>query len=368
MVARLTPEPQPGDGVAGLKGDFVTCPPWLCDHIAEEDPYCSDIQDSSHYCDTCGPWMTRWQDEDVPFPKGFIQPSSGVSETNGIWPYNSFTSLCGLWTTPQFFADCCNFYDRDRDGIPNSVIEYSIAFASELLYRLSGRQYPGACERLIYPGCPTTGMTGAQYRDLAYLRDTDYGRCCDVGTCGGGSSSCSSKCSDRYTLRLPGPISNILEIVINGEVLSPNSYQIRAHKEVVRTDGKPWPASNDFSRSPYMVPTEDDCGTAWVVRYLHGKCPPISAQLAAAELARITAKSVCGNNCLPENVRRITAEGIDVRILERDSSLYNLRSNFGNVIIDSWLNSVNPAGLQRSGSVHRADRLKKRHSSFRNDF
>jgi hypothetical protein len=169
-------------------------------------------------------------------------------------------------------------------------------------------------------------------------------------------------------LQLPAPIAAVIEIVIDGQVLPSNAYRIRAHRELIRTDGRPWPSSNNFNRSPYVTPDEDDCSTpSWVIRYLHGKCPPIAAQLAAAELARITAKSICSASCLPENVRRISVEGVDIRTLERNSSLFGVRHIFGNYIIDGWLNSVNPAGLQRVGTVYRADRLSRQHRSFRDE-
>lgn len=251
-------------------GYDATCPPWLCDHAVE---HCEG-PDPKPSCDTCAPWLNLWRSKE--FPYGMIRSNTGRGIDREIHGYDSFTALCGLWASPDFFADCCDYFDPDGNQIPREVIEYAIAYSSEILYRMSGRQFPGMCERVVQPGCEQAFKLSPAYRDTAYQRDTDYidygpdfwdgagdgsidarasqylssnGIGCCANSCGGGSNGCNPD-----TIRLPGPINQIIEIVIDGQVLDPSRYAIRAHKDLVRLDGQPWPKYNDLRRSPFESP------------------------------------------------------------------------------------------------------------------
>ena len=224
-------------------------PPWLCAHIDEKDPNCPDPQYSDHYCDECNYWQEAWKEEI--FPGKMIQPRSGIGPDLGVYGHNSFTNLCGMWCTPEFFAEC-NFFDRDEQKYSLNVIEYSIAFASEILYKMSGRQYPGMCERLVYPGTDRSANKGCDMFGGRTSQSTDYGMgllmspCCDIGTCG--SNCCGA---DPSVIKLPRPINNVIEIVIDGQRLDRSTYKISGDNELIRVDGKFWPQYNDLSRSPF---------------------------------------------------------------------------------------------------------------------
>jgi hypothetical protein len=504
-------------------------------------------------CERCN----GWKDNPIAFPHQYIRAEDTATLTrSGVNPFD-YEKLCNLWVSPDFLAESCEFFDRKHEGIPR----VTIAVASDLLYRLSGKQFSGACMRKVYPGCCEPGRSEPQYWDLPHLRDLDYAyrpnglngtfggtwnggynisACGDVGSCScGGGGGCSGGCNPSEIL-LPGPIADVVEIAIDGQILPRSAYKIRSHNKLIRVDGGVWPAYNDLTRSPYDSPTpvvvstgaaaktwvdcwKDDMGLnlcheatdaypqvnaptwvntflrknpsiltllpynrtwvgewldahgiklakcadpeaptymsqtqafvygtaapgqcchnpdglefpmccklptvaimtgadptpcpeaaalsaahwllygpdesgpvtqtyqwnndpcydavvkslnsssqggchSWSITYLQGKCPPISGQLAAAELARLIARKICTDQCLPENVRRVTAEGIDYRLSDRNSSLFGMPSIFGNMIIDTWLFSVNPAGLQRNGSIHRADQRSRKIRSIR---
>lgn len=210
-------------------------PPWLEDHFADDD---------SHVCDSCQYWAE--QRSDLVFPDGAIRPNSGKGAILGIEPYNSFTAISNLWCTTDFFRNR-GYFDQSGVGITESTVQYAIAYASDILYRMSARQYPGLNERIVYPGSSRKPVPlGVAYFDSVYQRDTyeqnsyvpivDCNDTCVVGM--------------DHVIRLPGPISNIIEIVIDGEVLDPSNYRIRGHREVVRLDA-PWPKYNDLTHSPY---------------------------------------------------------------------------------------------------------------------
>lgn len=251
-------------------GFDASCPPWLCDHDHEQ---CYDLE-LKPTCDACGPWMDYWKDKE--FPQGYIRPNSGLAQAKGIYGHDSFTTLCGLWTTPDFFADCCDYYDPEGNQIPRKAIEYGIAYASEILYRMSGRQYPGMCERIVYPGCDTRTKLSPAYRDTQYQRDTDYIDYAPdfwgnlghggmsgadllstygIGSCETTNCGCGGKkhtACDPACLRVPGPINQIIEIVIDGQVMPASSYAISGERDIIRTDGSSWPQVNDLTRSPFQ--------------------------------------------------------------------------------------------------------------------
>lgn len=223
-------------------------PPWLQSHLSDNDPNSCDPTTSDHYCDECSFVMDGWHNSQLYTAR--TRPKSGRAEQLGVYPHNSFTKMSGLWCTPGYLRNV-GYFDKGGDGIPQSVVEYSIVVASELLYRWSGRQYSGLTERVVYPGTSRpAAILGHAYLDNEYQRDTNKRHlyasvhpCDDV--CG---------LADPYVVRLPGPINNVIEIVIDGEVLPASAYRIRSNKELIRVDGKAWPQFNDLTRSPYSLP------------------------------------------------------------------------------------------------------------------
>lgn len=388
-------------------------PPWLCDHIKECDPECNNpvVDPTTHSCDTCCMWMNEWQGGHG----GFTKRQTTAAADRGITGYGSqFTLICGLWTTPAFFKEC-GFFDHQERGYTTESVEYAISWASQILHRLSGRQYPGQCERLIYPGCNRNAIISPAYRDSTYQRDTGYknwsedflssgtaasnsflasngiGACCDVGSCGQGC--------DPSTISLPGTISEVIEVVIDGVVLPRSSYGISGHKELIRLDGGVWPAFNDLRKSPFEAVanvisetsgycngeflqdgsthtckdeiscTLSKCGgsSSWAIRYLEGKCAPIDAQLAAAALAREILPFLCPDGCnFDAPISRVQDKaGVDALYFPLGKGNKFTAFPTGIYVVDMWLNSVNPNGLMRPGSVHRASFINKRQRTVR---
>lgn len=395
-------------------------PTWLQEHIQQYEPDCETPTDTSHYCDQCAAWTNRWQSLD--FPGGLIRDRSDQA-TRFSGNYHDFTSLCGLWCTPSFFQESCKFWGV-TDEIPMPVIEYSIAYASEVLFRLSGRQWNGVCERLIYPGV----------QQLDHLQGPNYDDYFASG-CGTDCVSCGDYVSEGRRLRLPGPVNDVIEIVADGTLIPRSAYKISG-RELIRVDGGCWPKYNDLSRSPYLrypdVPVEDctplvdysqdknnnwvsetitdqgwdiqtkptslvdDCTPtdtetvyeriipqsgdtsastistasngcedkqAWVIRYFQGKCPPVSAQSVTALLAKEMALTICEGHCIPPHVRRIDLQGMEMRFAPREKLFENGFTGIWQV--DTWLQSVNPAKLQRRGSLRQPHNKRYTHMNLR---
>jgi hypothetical protein len=172
---------------------------------------------------------------------------------------------CEPWTDDASVRACCPGLD------PLFDLTDAITFATEILYRLSGRQFPGECERIIYPckgdNCGCAG--GINYWAIMSGSDWIWGFVPGPGSLpaypiptGDGSGflnckvqgSCQSACK-LDCLDLPGTINEIVEVVIDGEVIPPTNYKIKAYRELcwvgsytdrfgnTRTS---WPCSNNL--------------------------------------------------------------------------------------------------------------------------
>jgi hypothetical protein len=262
---------------------------------------------------------------------------------------------CSPWTTPEEVLLCCPDLDPGYD------LTAVINFASALLFRLSGRQFPGECERTVWPcsgnncgcgcGCGEDGcggFAGALGNDWwwawnnypSYPVRTAAGSWINCGPCGG-------KCCVP-SVSLPATVNEIIEIVINGEVLPPDAYAIQAYRRVVRVDGGSWPCTNDLTGDV------GDPGT-WTISFNYGKPVPVDGRFAASKFACELAKNNCGGeSCLPQRLKEITRQGVEMAFA--DPLEFLEKSQTGIYEVDMWLQSVNPSKLKRRARLHRPDR------------
>jgi len=261
------------------------------------------------------------------------------------------TVPCGPWVTDADVRVCCPDLELGFD------LTDVITFASALLFRLSGRQYPGECTRLVYPckgdngGCGCSGGLGLLNTSWWWLYNSypaypfpngDGTGFVNIGRCG-------QKCN-LNRVKLPSTVNEIIEIIIDGVVLDPSAYKIEAYRWVARVDGGKWPCSNLLTGEP------GDPGV-WTIEYSYGKPPPADAKTAAAIFACELAKARCGaENCLPARVKAISRQGIDLAFADPMTFLDN--GEVGIYEVDLWLKSVNPSKLKRRSRVHRPDRGK----------
>jgi len=166
---------------------------------------------------------------------------------------------CEPWTTPDDVRACCPGLDPLYD------LTDAIAFASAILFRLSGRQFPGICNRTVQPcmsnncGCGSQGfqqfwnlvpsdwwvrfrgasLSGGDSHLISTSGAPEFGINNLSGSCCGGT--CEIPCVD-----LPSTVNDVTEILIDGEVLDPSRYRIQAYRRVCRIDGGTWPCGNNF--------------------------------------------------------------------------------------------------------------------------
>jgi hypothetical protein len=191
-------------------------------------------------------------------------------------------------------------------------VQQAIATATDILYRLSGRQWPGECQGTWRP-CRTTERCG----------------CGDFHLC---------NCIGGATIVLPHPrVLSIDAITMDGSSFL--DYRFYKPNWLTRTDGERWPCCQDLT----LDTTED--GT-WSVTYTHGGMPPVGGLTAARVLTAELVKA-----CTADKSCRIPVGAVSVT---RRGVTYDMSANEGKTGItevDLWLNSVNPHGRKKRASI-----------------
>lgn len=230
-----------------------------------------------------------------------------------------FVSICAPWATTDDVTDdeCSALADLDQ----------WLLIASDVLYDLSGRQWPGICSDTFRPVCPCGG-------GRRRLLSTDRGGCC---------STLSEVDLGVY------PLAGIIQVRVDGVVLDEDQYSIADYRYVVRTPGasetgrQRWPCTQRLD----LPDTAED---TWSVTVGYGRTPPPAGTQAAIALACEMATSAAGGDCsLPERVTSVTRQGVTAVVIDPMEFLTNGRT--GIYAVDLFLRSVNPAGLARPPSV-----------------
>jgi len=241
-------------------------------------------------------------------------PASGVS----LGP-------CSMWADINQIAACCTVTTEGVDPfVLIATLTSAMTAASEILYLASGKQFVGACQRIAYP-MQAECVCGIQILSRGYVVHPGvfFNNCC--------------------TVKLPGTVREITEVTVDGVVVDPSAYEIRERRHLVRIDGSHWPCC------------QQECAErSFAVSYVYGKTPPqIGADAAlalACEIYKSCPISGSAECALPSGVTRVTRQGITFErtFLQRDATGI-WRS--GIAAVDLFLNTVNPAGIQRRGTV-----------------
>lgn len=209
--------------------------------------------------------------------------------------------------------------------------------AVEYLWNWTGRQF-GLCEVSIRP-CRADCVPQSTFVGASWLPVLIGGQWQNVvcGTCG---HRCD--CADGSTsIRLPGPIATVEEVLVDGAVLPPQSYRVDNKVLLVRLDGQAWPRCQDLTLAA------SESGT-WQVTYTYGTPVPEGGKIAAGLLATEFAKALCNDNTcrLPQRVQSVTRQGVTMAVLDSFEDLSQGRT--GIWLVDSWVASVSSAPLGRS--------------------
>lgn len=202
--------------------------------------------------------------------------------------------------------------------------------ASETLYLLTGRQWPGqstVTRRLVAVAGRYTWTVAEQLAAAAWPVAPTW-RARDTGT-------------GWRTLQLPdSPVTAVDEVLVDGQAVD-----VEAQLPVgliARRDGQPWPRAGAE------------------VTYTRGLPPPAGGRtstiLLTVELGKAWARD---KTCrLPANATTVSREGITVTSIDKAEFLD--KGRIGIPEIDQWITSVNPRRLQRRARVWSPDTAGRR--------
>lgn len=253
--------------------------------------------------------------------------------------------MCGTGSGESGSSDCSHL-----DNLSPEMQEAVVGAAVDFLWEATGRRY-GLCETTArpcdpfcangstyegYSGAPAGGLygwfgSGSWWGPIPYISGGRWWN----AECG-----CNSSCGHMDYVKLPGPVNEVLEVYIDGELFTD---WILDSKGLGRTDGGRWPRQQD-QRLPLT-----DANTFGVV-YNRGLVVPSGGQLAAGTLACQLARWACndGSCQLPRRVTNIIREGTTVAFSEDDFQMLFSENSTGLWVVDQWIASVNRSARRRS--------------------
>lgn len=243
---------------------------------------------------------------------------------------------CSAWVDADYVLD--EICSENAQSTDPTVFDPWITIASDLLFRMSGRQFPGGCSMTVRP-CGTPGICAGwawplTTREAGWLLNQQ-------GVFGwyfpDGSPSCG--CQGVQRVHLPDyPVTAVTEVTIDGAVVDPATYALRELRFLDRLDDGLWPTCQDMRLELGEVGT-------WGVKYTWGAPIPAPGVHAAAVLAcELYTESIGGECRLPKNTTQLNRQGISMQLLTtwgRQNGVWVT----GITEVDAFLQSVNPYGL-----------------------
>lgn len=264
---------------------------------------------------------------------------------------------CSSWINGDDVAACGPDLGVGSDHWLLDDVAY---MASYVLYELSGRQYPGVCQRTVRPcqdGCTCFGMSSSLGLPLYWTSA--------VGSLGYWANECGDRCGcgTISVVKLAGyPIREIVEVKIDGVVLpefdlvtGDRNWRLDERRNLVRmyTPGTPpqpnaWPACQSIS-------LDDDQPGTFSVKYNWGMDVPALGQKAATQLAHQLYNACTGATCtLPGKVTKIVRQGITMERIVPLADL--LRSGAtGLALVDTFIATSNPTKMKRRPALWSPD-------------
>lgn len=202
---------------------------------------------------------------------------------------------CEPWCTWDEVTACVT--DGLLDGLNSAAREVTIDIASEIVFNLDGRYYPGICQK-------TKSL------------------CIECLTCR--RHHCG--CAPRDTIDLGGryPVYAAWDVVVDGETLAPAAYTVYKRRHLALLEGT-WPRGTDI-----LDPA------AFRATWAFGRPVPPGGRRAAALFAAEIAKGCLQMDCqIPQRVSSITREGVSYPVLDSLSMIAEGRT--GVALTDLWV-------------------------------
>lgn len=225
-----------------------------------------------------------------------------TSELIGVQNISSSSSgdPCDVW---DLDVSCCQEF---WDTLSADEQTRALKMASYYLWANTGRRYNN-CPVTVRPcgnDCNDDGIGGWYWSGgmfVPYVVDGVWRNC----WCSCAGSSCCA-CRPSCQVYLPGPVREIVSVVVDGVVVDPATYRVDDGRWLVRTGaGNCWPQCQDFNVS-------SGAGTMFVT-YGRGEAPPTALLSAGGGLACEYAKMCRGEECrlAPAFVTSISRQGVE---------------------------------------------------------
>lgn len=234
--------------------------------------------------------------------------------------------------------------DVSLSGVNPALLSNACRQASDLLYGVSGRQFPGKAQITVRPVGRPQSMT---IRDWSAYLQTLSGFTNAISWAAGGgwfgSGDADYSSPNQIDLGVY-PVRSVDLVKLDGMVIPPTEYRIDDYRYLVRvrpnasyqpTDRSGWPTYQD------MLLPDTEPGT-FSVQFTFGADPPAGGVAAATTLAVEFARMYSGQpNRLPARVQSITRQGVSMSVV--DPMQYLDEGLTGVYDVDLWIRSVNPS-------------------------
>lgn len=221
--------------------------------------------------------------------------------------------------------------------------DQALSLAVLVMWAATGRRY-GPCQITVRP-CQSRERAETYRVYPAYWGSSDWMGglpYLDGGVwrnCGCGSGCC---CRPRCEILLDGPVSSIVEVLLDGEVVPATDYRVDVAQggfHLVKLSEGCWPTCQDFNVGG------EDVG-AFSVTYGRGTALPDSVAAATALLACEFGKQVAGGACsLPQRLSSLTRQGVTADFIVNEIDVNTFATGIS--LVDMVIRAENPSRRTR---------------------
>lgn len=229
--------------------------------------------------------------------------------------------------------------------------------ACEILYGLTARQFTGECGPVTIR--PVARPANADSRGW-FFAGAGWGYGWGASATGNLGTppvmALYAEDTPPYIMFHDYPVTEIVEVKIDGVVIPSEEYELRENKYLIRM--MPIPPSTPTQRYGWPTSQRQDLSDTqpgtFSVTYKFGQDPGEMGRIAAIALAENIIKPIFGDaNAYPERVTTITRQGVTAQI----ASVIDIMKTGGTGIrtVDLWIMSVNPNKLRKRPRIWSPD-------------
>jgi hypothetical protein len=240
--------------------------------------------------------------------------------------------FCSPWATGNEVRTRPGAADLDA-----TITDGAIHDASELLYGLSGRQFPGLCTATLRPAAKPSWTPYSEWLGYLAARGLQGYWSSSWGVCAG-AAGYHDGCQSSRELYLPVyPVRSVENVTIDGVVLDASAYRVDDMRTLIRLDGEIWPLCQDLD-----LPLGQQGTFSLDVTY--GQEPPSSGKNAAITFAAELAKARSDKpNKLPVRLQTITRQNVSMTVM--DPQQFLAQGLTGIYEVDLFIRTFNPSRM-----------------------